>query len=302
MEMNGTTARNGRMKIIRFPDEESLFFNPKRGLMVVADGVTRDLQNGRAATADPLGALGIFFNYPRPSPAKNAADIVTYSVHEAFKENNGSRGLWEAMRYANRELARTHEISSRNGRVMIGYTPTNYLERDLPGCVAAVAHVDEGVVHWAYITDAGIARINANGDLVDKVQGDPPKSLAEFAGHNAELASMEREGTLSWKHNRARQIVRGEFRNRPGNQHSYGVLTGEPTADHYIEAGSWKRDEDDTILVFTDGAGDVLFGRDGDVTSATAEYIRSGNMQKVFDELRKKVRSEGSLIYATDRQ
>lgn len=211
------------------PREDALAANTERRIFIAADGVTRDwdaLQRGEAP-------------YPNPSPATDAADAVAAAALDALEMTAPSEA---ALRYALE--AANAAARAVNERWKLVENP-DYLERDPAGAVAAVGWAAGNRLLCAWIGDCGIAVVR-NGALAWLSRDQLDNVLAHLARHPAVYDDARRV------------YCRRDLRNRPeagenGQPISYGVLTGEPEADAYIETATRDLLPGEVVAVHTDG-------------------------------------------------
>lgn len=208
------------------PQEDKFFATSN--IAVVADGITRDSIG--CPDMDAVSQDEIFTNYPNPSPAALAAEITC----RTFRENHNSYNLRELMEMAN---ANIHVVNAN--------VECDFCENDYAGCVAATVKVENMRLHYAYICDCGVVVWDKDGNIkfvtIDEM---------EDVGKNWNNSF---EGEYSWSLPSGRRYVREYFRNNLNNPYSYGALTGERSAEHYIRSGEIQLEETDTIAVFSDG-------------------------------------------------
>src|SRR3989344_4332387 len=72
--INGFTVKNWKLRLARIPIEDSYRFDEKKGIAVVADGVTRDPFEKLPDRDTLVGKFSWAWYYQRPSPAKIVAD------------------------------------------------------------------------------------------------------------------------------------------------------------------------------------------------------------------------------------
>jgi serine/threonine protein phosphatase PrpC len=211
------------------PREDALAANTERKIFAAADGVTRDwdaLQRGEAA-------------YPTPSPATDAADASAAAILDALETAEPSEAhLCRALEAANAAVRAVNE------RWDLWENP-DYLQRDLAGAVAAVAWVHGNRLLAGWIGDCGVAVVR-NGRLAWITRDQLDDVIAYLRRHPAVYDDARRVFT------------RRDLRNRPDAQEegrpiSYGVLTGEPPAESYIETAALDVQPGDVIAAHTDG-------------------------------------------------
>lgn len=276
------------------PREDSFELGNEREIIAVADGVTRDPSEWLPDLNTLRGKLTFAWNYERPSPAAEAAEICTRSA-VSFLERAAIDE--QAMRYA-LELGNVH-IGESNFRRGITQNSTDYTSRDFAGCVGAVAAFGNERVYWSFICDSGVGLFDADGNLKARTCREDPHRFEKFYWERPEMRGK------SWADPSARGYIRKFHRNNLMEAASYGVLTGEEAALNYVRAGSWPVAEGDIVLAFTDGAEGTLFERSGGTFETTvvredcADLLRRRNWRGLKRLLRKNVASEGTVAYMT---
>lgn len=218
------------------PPEDATAFTD--GVFAVADGITRDPSYNLNFKKKSIESL--LKKYPNPSGARRAADIFCETFLRATRNRKTMRGVAEAFLSANRRIGAYN-------RQAIG--ETDYLVRDLYGCVASGAVIRGKTLTWGVIGDCGIAVFSKTGRR--KLRS--PNSVEPFERHVASGAI-----SFKWETAEGRRFVREGFRNKPdmklrGERVSYGALTGERNAEPFMYFGSCILSEGDTVVLYTDG-------------------------------------------------
>lgn len=214
------------------PLEDKFYFDQSQNLAVIADGITRDSFD--CPNLNTASDEAIFQNYPNPSPAAQAAEVVC----NTFANQRHIQDLEKVMHLAN---ANVHKLNQN--------VECDYLEHDYAACVAASAYIKNHTLNYAYVCDCGIIVWDKNGNIRFKTSDD--KLLVD------PYIAQALEKT-PWHLPEGRVVVRRDFRNNPDNIQdgkcvSYGALTGEKNAEFFIKHGSVALQEGDTVAVFSDG-------------------------------------------------
>lgn len=282
--IGGFTVRNWKKLLVRFPTEDSYSIDKLNEVFAVADGVTRDCTNGQIAGRSFSGFVHTFCYYPRPSPAKLAADLFCLYVPRflrdfSLKDENSIR---KSIAHFNEGLKRV------NDSLELSSAEVNYLEKDFAGCVASVSALQflgtQRVVNYGFICDCGVAFFNSNGELLFKTPDECPHRLEQRISEDEEVRGK------SWKDSEMRVRTRSYYRNNPSNPNSYGVLTGEETAMHYVKTGVREVSPGDFCLTYSDGVEPIIFSDDFPL------LLRKGDLREIKKHCQKKVKSEGTLI------
>lgn len=216
-----------------FPIEDQFYANNTEA--IVADGITRD----PIGISDFSKCSGEDFikNYPRPSGGELAAKVIC----DTFSKTNGS--LVDSLIECN------NSVKILNDK----YVPNcDYLENDYYGSTAACISIQNDMLNYAYICDSGVIVYDKEGNIRFKTDDDK-EIYSDPVINNI---------GIPWYLKEARKIVRSEYRNNPNNKASYGALTGESNAIHYIRSGQLKLLNGDIILVYSDGFTNYLTDRD----------------------------------------
>lgn len=286
--INGFTAESWRVKLLGIPVEDAYYMDEHVGTIAVADGVSRDWDLTR-------NKLTIPFKYEKPSHAKIAADLFTHVSLSVLRDFivKDQRAIIEAYRRSNEAIgnyARQQGITPEN---------TDYLLRDLPGCVSSLAVLNKNAIYYGFIADCGVALVDARGNLLLKTPDEGPNSVDKDKHIWSEIRETlgERAG---WSMPEARKMQRSQFRNNPKEGNSYGVLTGEKNALYYLKTGTIEVKPEYTLLVYTDGVEPILFLKDvggGDIRGEVADFIRNRDFCGIERLCKKNVKSEGTLAY-----
>ena len=217
-----------------FPVEDQYYANDNEA--IVADGITRD----------PIGisdfskctAKDFLDKYPRPS----GAELASKKICESFSKSSGS--LRERLVIANKDVEDLNKEYIEN---------CDYLENDFYGAVASCIKVEDNILHYAYICDCGVIIYDKNGNIKFKTEDDKELYSDPF---------IDKIG-IPWHLKEARKIVRSEYRNNinniiDGKCVSYGALTGEEDAIHFIREGNIHLDDGDIVVVYSDGISNYL--------------------------------------------
>jgi hypothetical protein len=264
--INGFTIQSIRHQGKNRPIEDAYLVDDKNSVFAVADGVTRDV--------DPKTR-----EYPRPSPAKIAADIFcsefVYSLNHD-PENKSKKDIRKAFEFANKSIDGWNKSCMPN---------PNYLDRDFAGCVAAGAIIRGNVLNFSYICDCGVAIVNSNGQITTRTKDEGPAVLDRVI-----WATDIMQGE-KWENASARKKIRSLFRNKPLCPYGFGVLTGESNAINYVRTLKVNLARGDTIFLYTDGLEPIL------TQKRFPEIVASRNFDRLKDLAKEIVQSEGTLVY-----
>jgi len=226
MEITAFTKHNPKYKDLNHPEEDSFKYSINEGgrvIVAVADGITRDRIVG---------------SYPNPSPAKKAADLfcnsfLAYIRNRTLKDSS----IKDAFRYGNRNIWR----QLNNDRKV------DYLENDFAGCVASGGVIENGKLHWGFITDCGVCVFDKYGKLKFRTPDEGPNSKGDIK------EEVEKKYNTSFKEAKGRKITRSEYRNNVNNPLAYGALTGEDSGMNYVRTGEIGLEKEDRVIFYSDG-------------------------------------------------
>jgi hypothetical protein len=267
----------------KHPIEDFYSLDSERRIAVVADGVTRDdsTYSPDRKTAD--GARSFFDNYSSPSPAADVAKIFSVEAMRYLQNCDSftSDSVRDAFDFANEAIGRY------NSEKCLG---THYGLNDLAGCVASIAVIEGSALHWGYVCDAGVSVLGSDLGVKFKTNDDGNQdSVARCAAPG--IAGLDRR-TAS-----ARNTIKRRFRNRSAEDYSFGVINGESGAMDFVRVGSMSLGSDDRVLVYSDGAEEVIFDVSNRINRSYAELIRGGNWEKLEEKCCDDVPFEGTLCF-----
>ncbi|MBI2451498.1 hypothetical protein HYV50_00295 [Candidatus Pacearchaeota archaeon] len=276
----GFTVENWKLRLMRKPVEDAFGFDNMSKIMAVADGVTRDPFEDLHNVGTLMGKIDFLLNYPKPSPAKVASNILVETFRIAlidyYELNRNEKAIRKAFDEANKE------IRNWNGR---NISNADYLTNDFAGCVAAGICRLSDVFSFGYLTDAGIAVFDLLGNLKFRTENQGPDKHDKYIWQDKRLQGID------WRNPEARRIVRRDYRNNPKEEHSFGVLTGEDSAMNYVRTGTQELRGDDILVVYTDGLESTIF------SGEFSDLIRRKNIKGIEKLCKKKVRTEGTIVY-----
>ena len=252
------TFENTKTLNCNFPIEDQCYATDEEA--IVADGITRDPVG--ISDLNSISFTEMLNLYPRPSGGELAAKTIT----EAFKESNGM--------IKERLIACNNAVKELNNKYI---KQCDYLQNDYYGAVAASIQIRDNVLEYAYICDCGIIVYDNNGNIKFLTKDD--KELYSDPYIN--------KINIPWNLPEARVIVRRDFRNNPNNIQngicvSYGAITGEKNAEHFIRTGQIALEQNDIIAIYSDGF--VNFLKD---TTFINEILHF-NKEKLEDYVNKK--------------
>lgn len=129
---------------------------------------------------------------------------------------------------------------------------------DFWGCVASAVLVKDGNLYWGVIGDCEVAVFGNDGNLKFR----SPNSMDVF-----ENAVKSHKVNFKWEKPEGRKLIRSQFRNNSNqiiNREciSFGVFTGEESAEDFIYTGDLKLSNGDLVLLYSDGFTPTIFHQD----------------------------------------
>lgn len=223
------------VKGYHFPVEDQYY--AKDGVAVIADGITRDPDG--VTDLSECSFEEMLQKYPRPS----GGELAAKEIIDTFKKSNIS-SLKERLIECNKAVRKLNDQYIKK---------CDYLQNDYYGAVASCCQIKKEFLEYAYICDCGIVVYTKEGKLKFQTKNDKETYSDPYINNIG----------IPWEKGEARVIVRRDFRNnltniQNGSCVSYGAITGEDSAEHFIRCGKIKLDLDDIIVVYSDGFQNLL--------------------------------------------
>ena len=214
------------------PYEDSCKVAFRKPAFVVTDGVTRSAEIGEG---NLLMALGAF--HAAEAFAQGAINSLQMPVPV---DAASLRGAFAAGNQCVEKMNQAYGLTAET---------TDWFEKDLLGCCAALGIIDEsGTLWYGWIGDCSIAVFDKN---------DMPRLITP---EEVSILEQYREG-LGLDRTRKMIFWREVLRNHPEKPHlSYGVATGEKEAEPFFHQGSIALYEGDLALFYSDGAKPITIG------------------------------------------
>lgn len=221
------------------------YFKVEDNIFCVADGVTRDSIYGESIPY-PKNKQEVeewIKVYPNPSGAYEAAKICAESFVEKLLEYDkkiDENVILDAIRIANNKIAKINE----NRKI-------DYLANDLFCCVAVGGCIIENTLYCFSIGDCHITAFDENFNI----KFNTINNHKQFEDY---LEIYSKENKYDWNNPKDRVMVRRDFRNKPGKLYnnkeiSFGVLSGEKAAEHYIDVYKVDLSQIKYICAYSDG-------------------------------------------------
>ena len=221
------------------------YFKVEDNIFCVADGVTRDSIYGESIPY-PKNKQEVeewIKVYPNPSGAYEAAKICAESFVEKLLEYDkkiDENVILDAIRIANNKIAKINE----NRKI-------DYLANDLFCCVAVGGCIIENTLYCFSIGDCHITAFDENFNI----KFNTINNHKQFEDY---LEIYSKENEYDWNNPKDRVMVRRDFRNKPekiynNKEISFGVLSGEKEAEHYIDVYKVDLSQIKYICAYSDG-------------------------------------------------
>lgn len=223
------------------------YFKTNNNTFCVADGVTRDDIYGNAVGYPETKeeAFKWVENYPNPSGAYEAAKIISENfVNEiALLEDNkvSEQSIENSIKKSN------HALKQINSNRKI-----DYVKEDFYCCEAVGGRIVGDKLYCFSIGDCHITVLNSNFDILFN-------SINNHKQFEDYLENVyKKEHDFNWQEAKYRKIIRQEYRNNPSQKYkekdvSYGALSGEETAEYYIDTYCVDVSEAKYICAYSDG-------------------------------------------------
>lgn len=221
------------------------YFVVKDNIFCVADGVTRDSVNGEVIPY-PKNKEEVEYwvrVYPNPSGAYKAAKICADSFVKYVSECEDEINENTIMKIAKKTNQEIWEINKDR--------QIDYVKDDLFCCVAVGGKIIDNTLYCFSIGDCHIT-------LLDENFGTKFTTINNRKQFENYLDMYCKENEFDWSNPKYRIMVRRDYRNKPEVKYndkevSFGVLSGEKEAEHYID--TYKVDLTDVkyICAYSDG-------------------------------------------------
>lgn len=209
------------------PNEDAHVADNEAGVFAVADGVSSYWPEGQPYSGSARGG-----------PA--ARTLVT-AVHEFIlsQEPDGLNDMEHllrlAFRSANIRIGSMHSHPDRTDH-LYGY----------PGAVATVVMIRDSRASWVHLGDTILLHLPATG-------GADPLTRNQIESFTGWRERCRGQYPFDVRGAEAHIRVARDIRNKSGHAESFGVLTGEPDALHFVETGSLLLAPGDHLVLLTDG-------------------------------------------------
>ncbi len=283
--MKGFIAENWKFRLFNHPPEDAFSIDEKENIAAVADGVTRDPMPCLPDVNSFFGKLKFMMHYPKQSPAKAAADLFCKSFPILLKDFfiRDEQAIKSTFEEINNQIKQWNLKNMPN---------PDYVVNDYAGCVSSAMIYKKYFLTYGFICDCGLAVLDEKGNLLLRTFNDGPDV------HRKHILDSNKLKNMKYNMPEARKIIRSEFRNNPKERYSFGVLTGEGNAMHYVRTGSVDIKPTDILLVYSDGLEQIIYNKDNDINGVFADMLLNKSNEKLERFCQRNVKSEGTLVYS----
>lgn len=223
------------------------YFKIEDNAFCLADGVTRDSIEGKAIPY-PKNKEEIeewLKEYPNPSGAYQAAKICADQFVQYLKDNKASQVnelmIQDIVKLVNQDIGKINK-----GRKI------DYLKEDFYCCVAVGGIIIGDILYCFSIGDSHIMVLDEKANIIFETNN----NHKQFEDYLDNVYSKEHE--FDWNNDACRVMVRKKYRNKPEEQYngkevSFGVLSGEKEAQHYIEVYKVDLKNAKYVCAYSDG-------------------------------------------------
>ncbi len=223
------------------------YYIAKEEMFCIADGVTRDSIEGKAVPypKNEKEATAWVQTYPNPSGAFESAKICSNQfiqyLEAGDRQKISKNKILEIVKNVNQDILKINE----NRQI-------DYLANDYYGCVAVGGYISSNTLYCFSIGDCHIITLDENAHI----------QFETINNHKAFEDYLEnvycKQHTYDWNCAKDRMMVRRDYRNKPevkynGKEVSFGILTGEKEAEHYIETYAVDLTNVKYICAYSDG-------------------------------------------------
>ncbi len=229
VKAEGETDRNVSQS--PHPQEDALFLDDVNNIYVIADGITR--QEGYESDYSLAAAFSNEFTSTFSRKLAESMKLNSKNPEELIKKCFVNSSVLTQSRLEKdgvytKAKAAAKALSVKNG---------TYFEA--PGCVAAVAVIDNGTLYYGSVGDCAVTLIR-NGQ---------PAILTR--NQTAYAFNVD-------KHEADRELLYERYVNKPGNKHGYGVVNGDRNVSAFFTVGSVKLTAGDYVYIMSDGIKDFF--------------------------------------------
>lgn len=241
------------------------YYKVENNIFCVADGVTRDYIDGTPAKY-PKNEEEVkewVKKYPYPSGAYKAAKVIADNFVEYMKNEKhiDEANMLEILKKVNEDvwkINRDREI--------------DYIKEDYYCAVAVGGIIQENVLYAFSIGDCHITLLDEEYNIMaTTINNHKP-----FENYIETIYSKENQ--YNWEEKETRVMVRKDFRNKPEEKNSFGVISGEKEALKFIDTYKFELDKVKYICAYSDGCEPDFENRKAikEIMENTKEKVKSG--------------------------
>lgn len=216
------------------------YYRVKNNIFCIADGVTRDYIDGTPAKY-PKNEEEVkewVKKYPYPSGAYEAAKIIADSFVEYINNEKhiDKVDILEILKKINEEVWKINKDRK-----------IDYLKEDYYCAVAVGGIIEENILYAFSIGDCHITLLDEQYNIIFTTINN--HKIFENYIENV----YSKENNYNWEEETTRIMVRRDFRNKPEEKNSFGVISGEKESLKYIDTYRISLDKVKYICAYSDG-------------------------------------------------
>ena len=251
------------------PCEDAHCIDADRRIFILMDGATRFIHKNST--------------YPNPSPAADAARIITETSHLVLSERqNAVKDYKEILRSA-ADAANSQVFNYNNTH----FPEVDFLENDFANACGIISYIEGRKLFYTYLGDP-------QGYLIRDGR------ISLFTINQIETIEELYRDYSSDKTNDPidfRKYVCSEVRNNPAHMHAFGTFTGEKSALEMLETGVLNIEKGDRVIFTSDGLLPLF--------KHNKSLFLQDNFEKMFDAMEQlehsmNLRSDDKTLIAID--
>lgn len=241
------------------------YYRVKNNIFCIADGVTRDYIDGTSAKY-PKNEEEVkewVKKYPCPSGAYEAAKIIADSFvkHISNEKNPDKVDILEILKKINQEVWKINK-----------HRKIDYLKEDYYCAVAVGGIIEKNILYAFSIGDCHITLLDEQYNIIFTTIN----NHKTFENYIENVYS--KENNYNWEEEKTRIMVRRDFRNKPEEKKSFGVISGEKESLKYIDTYKISLDKAKYICAYSDGCEPDFENKDAikRIIKNTKEQMKKG--------------------------
>ena len=258
------------------------YFIAEKDTFCVADGITRDFADGTTMSDYPSTideALHVIEKYPNPSGAAKAAKICA----ETFISSISS---FEDSQITQKEIFSAVKDSNIQIQKLNANRKIDYLANDYFAAVAVGGKIINDTLYCFAIGDSELLVLDDNYNTIFHSTETP--GCAELVPYSEPFFLKKHyKSNWNWSNPAYRIHIRKNVRNNTLRKflkrHSFGALTGERKALHFIKSYAIPLDKAKYILAYSDGVKDCITSKEKLISVIqNPEQIKNENHEKTL--------------------